>query len=209
MTLDQEPFNPLDRLHLAENIARILAEQPVRGMPPETFRGAGIYALYYDGAFAAYKPTSSRAFVRPIYVGSALPEGGRTGGMGLVKRKPTKKLHERLRQHAHSIEAVENLAVDDFHTRYLLLDDIWISLAENYLISYHLPLWNSKILEGFGIHAPGKGRRGQRRSLWDELHPGRPHAAERPGARRSARQIRGDIRNHWREVAKTKPKGNV
>jgi hypothetical protein len=34
------------------------------------------------------------------------------------------------------------------------------------------PLWN-RILDGFGIHDPGKGRHKQKASSWDILHPGR------------------------------------
>lgn len=198
MSQGQEPFNPLDKIHLAENISRVLAEQPLSGMPPDSFVGAGIYALYYKGPFQAYKPVSSSDFTSPIYVGSALPEGGRTGGIGLSQRR-TRKLYERLRQHARSIEAATNLEVADFRVRYLLLDDIWIPLAESYLIAVHRPVWNSSVVDGFGIHDPGKGRGGQRRSLWDELHPGRPYAVERPKARLAANEIAAAIEEYWRE----------
>ncbi len=40
------------------------------------------------------------------------------------------------------------------------------------LIRHFQPVWCS-IISGFGIHAPGKGRGGQMRSMWDEIHPGR------------------------------------
>lgn len=33
-----------------------------------------------------------------------------------------------------------------------------------------------RVLDGFGIHDPGKGRHRGKRSLWDTLHPGRKFA---------------------------------
>jgi hypothetical protein len=142
-----------------------------------------------------YEPISSEESVVPIYVGSALPEGGQTGAIG-VATPTTRKLYERLAQHARSIEVVENLNVKDFRSRYLLVDDVWIPLAENYMISKYRPLWNSVVLRGFGIHAPGAGRAGQRRSLWDELHPGRPFARDRPPAEILLDQIKDNVRRY-------------
>lgn len=40
------------------------------------------------------------------------------------------------------------------------------------LIEQFKPVWN-KVLDGFGNKTPGKGRKGQRQSPWDMLHPGR------------------------------------
>jgi len=43
-----QSYNPLDKLHLGESVARALLAQPVVVLPPPTsFVGAGIYALYY------------------------------------------------------------------------------------------------------------------------------------------------------------------
>lgn len=36
------------------------------------------------------------------------------------------------------------------------------------------------MIEGFGIHTPGKGRKKQVKSKWDTLHPGRSLAANLP-----------------------------
>ncbi len=41
-------------------------------------QGAGIYALYYEGAMAEYRPIADGR--RLIYAGKAVPKGSRTGG---------------------------------------------------------------------------------------------------------------------------------
>ncbi len=38
-----------------------------------------------------------------------------------------------------------------------------------------LPIWNT-LIDGFGNHDPGQGRRNQAKSRWDVLHPGRAWA---------------------------------
>lgn len=145
-------------------------------MPPrERFSGAGIYAIYYTGDFPAYGAVAAKnrdgQFALPIYVGEAVREGSRKGGL-LSDDKPTYKLHARLREHARSIEQAANLAIEQFHYRHLEVDDIWIPLGEALMITTFSPVWNKK-LEGFGIHTPG-GNRPQTTSPWDTLHPGRP-----------------------------------
>jgi hypothetical protein len=69
--------------------------------------------------------------------------------------------------------------LEDFQCRFLVVDDIWIPLAESMLIEIFRPAWNM-VIDGFGIHAPGKGRYGQQRSVWDSLHPGRSWAERLP-----------------------------
>lgn len=145
-------------------------------MPPgERFQGAGIYALYYTGDFPAYRAIFDQnkdgQFNLPIYVGEAVPEGSRKGGL-ISNARPTYKLFSRLREHARSIECAENLRIEDFHFRYLVVDDIWIPLGEALIIDTFAPVWN-KVIDGFGIHTPG-GNRPQTTSAWDTLHPGRP-----------------------------------
>jgi hypothetical protein len=145
-------------------------------MPPgDRFPGAGVYALYYTGPFPAYEVIAENnrggRLKLPIYVGEAVPEGFRKGGL-LTSARTTYKLHARLREHARSIEQAENLNLQDFHFRCLVVDDIWIPLGEALMIDTFAPLWNKKI-EGFGIHTPG-GNRPQTTSPWDTLHPGRP-----------------------------------
>ena len=78
-----------------------------------------------------------------------------------------------------SIATTENLKTADFHCRYLVSDDIWIPLGESLLIESFQPLWNV-LIEGFGIHTPGAGRKKQVRSKWDTIHPGRSLASDLP-----------------------------
>jgi hypothetical protein len=56
--------------------------------------------------------------------------------------------------------------------RFLVVGDIFIGLGEQLLIQQFRPLWNRHVA-GFGLHDPGAGRHGSKRSEWDELHPGR------------------------------------
>lgn len=172
------PFNPLDKRNLGESVADAMLLQPVGNLPPEPFIGAGIYALYYTGSFVLYGEIADRnrdsAFRWPIYVGKAVPAGARKGGFGLGE-DPGQVMYRRLCEHAASIEQASNLELSDFSCRFLVVEDIWIPLAESLLISMFSPLWNRKI-DGFGNHDPGKGRYNQQRSPWDVIHPGRPWA---------------------------------
>lgn len=177
------PYNPLDKRNLGESVAGALLRQPVGPLPPTNkFTGAGIYAVYYVGAFTAYRSITEknrdRKFDQPIYVGKAVPPGARKGGFGL-SIAPGTALWKRLNEHAKSLRAVANLSLKDFSCRYLVSDDIWIPLGESLLIERFHPLWNV-VIEGFGIHTPGAGRKKQVRSKWDTLHPGRPLAADLP-----------------------------
>jgi hypothetical protein len=173
------PFNPLDKRNLGESVADAILLQPVVPMPPPAFIGAGIYAIYYVGDFPAYASLARRnksgKFAWPIYVGKAVPAGARKGGFGLGE-DPGQVLFKRLGEHAASIEqATTTLKLADFFCRYLVVEDIWIPLAESLLIEKFSPPWNRKI-DGFGNHDPGKGRHKQQRSAWDALHPGRSWA---------------------------------
>lgn len=174
-----EVYNPLDKRNLGKSVADALLEQPARALADITsFEGAGIYVLYYHGAFPAYAPiaAANAGEMRwPIYIGKAIPSGGRKGA-SLTASARGKALFKRLVDHRDSIREAEagsgNLAVSDFQARYLTVDDIWIPLGESLLIARFRPLWNIA-LDGFGNHDPGKGRYNGLRPLWDHLHPGR------------------------------------
>ncbi len=178
-------YNPLDKESLGTSVREALLKQQVIAMDEllvksklrysNKFDGAGIYAIYYVGTFPAYKSIASQntggKFGAPIYVGKAVPEGSRKGGL-LDQEAPTNALFERLKLHAQGIEQVSNLHLSHFHCRSLIVEDIWIPLGETYMIHTFQPLWN-KLVAGFGIKTPGKRRRGQYASLWDTIHPGR------------------------------------
>lgn len=182
---DNQPYNPLDKRNLAENVADKMLAQPMQSLPLiQRFSGAGIYAIYYMGDFSAYQPIAvandnlDEPSAKPIYVGRAVPEGARKGLYGLISN-PGPVLFNRLNKHASSIKQVKNLHLEDFRCRYLVVDDIWIPLAESLLINRFSPIWNT-VVDGFGNHPPGGGRTGQRRSRWDTIHPGRGWAGNLP-----------------------------
>ena len=173
-----EPFNPLDKLNLGASVADKLLSTAVSPLPPEQFIGAGVYAIYYVGPFPAYGRLSEAnrggLFRRPIYVGKAVPAGARKGGLSLdAGHGPA--LWRRLSEHSESVRDALNLDVSDFFCRFLVVDDIWIPLAESMMIERFKPVWN-RVLDGFGNHDPGKGRHQGMRPPWDCLHPGRPWA---------------------------------
>jgi len=173
-------YNPLDKLNLAKSIELELLSRPAVSLSSlSDISGAGVYAIYYTGPFAAYAPlTRANAggkFSKPIYVGKAIPKGGRKGGLANDVASTGKALLDRLRQHASSINEAENLELEDFFVRYLVVDDIWIPLGENMLIETFQPLWN-RVIDGFGNKDPGQRRATQYKSPWDILHPGRGFA---------------------------------
>lgn len=169
----ENEFDPLDYHTIADTVISALFEKPLQSLPlSEVFSGAGVYMLYYSGGFEPYGPISNSEI--PVYVGKAIPRGGRRGLAALrqIERTADPSLFSRLRDHAQSIEAAENLDIDDFRCRYLVVTPIWISIAESLLIEKFQPVWNSAV-DGFGLHHPGTTRFSQKRSDWDMLHPGR------------------------------------
>lgn len=177
--LTYEPYNPLDKKNLGKSVAEALLESEVHSLPPEIrFVGAGVYAIYYTGDFNAYDSLVARnadGLRHPIYVGKAIPSGGRKGTMGTGNKKESPLWH-RLEEHAKSIRTVVNLHIEDFRCQYLVVDDIFISLGERLLIEMFHPVWN-RAIDGFGNHAPGRGRSNMERPRWDVLHPGRSWAS--------------------------------
>jgi hypothetical protein len=178
------PYNPLDKLNLARSIeTELLGREPIPLGSADKINGAGVYVIYYTGDFAAYVPIANAnrkgAFKQPIYVGKAIPKGGRKGGLTKDSSK-SRALADRLRQHATSIEEVSNLKLSGFWVRSLVVDDIWIPLGENMLIENFEPVWN-RAIDGFGNKDPGRRRATQYKSPWDVLHPGREFAEKLAG----------------------------
>jgi hypothetical protein len=172
-----EPYNPLDKRNLGANVANAMLASPVHPLPPEPFIGAGVYAIYYRGDFAPYQrlaQLNADAYNVPIYIGKAVPAGARKGGLGMGVDHGM-ALYNRLSDHFASLSAANNLDVNDFVCRYLVVDDIWIPLAESMMIERFKPLWN-RCIDGFGNHDPGSGRYQQQRSPWDCIHEGREWA---------------------------------
>ena len=123
------------------------------------------------------------------------PEGGRKA---TEEPDPDQVLFLRLRERARSIEQAENLNLADFWCRWLLVDEIWVPLAERLLIRLYRPVWNV-VGDGFGIHDPGAGRRAQKRSDWDVLHPGRTFAGKLPPRASDRGALAQRIARHFAE----------
>jgi len=186
-----KPFNPLDKRHLGESVADALLSAHIQPLPPEPFIGAGVYAIYYAGSFSAYGRLSefnrNGQYKCPIYVGKAVPAGARKGGLGL-EVEHGQAVFKRLSEHAESIKAANNLEISDFFCRFLVVDDIWIPLAESMLIERFKPVWN-RVLDGFGNHDPGKGRYNGMMPQWDCMHPGRAWAERLQPCSNTAEQL--------------------
>ena len=203
---DPTPYNPLDKTNLGLSVAEALLgrkPKPLGGL--ERFNGAGIYALYYTGDFPAYRALTLRnhgaeGLSAPIYVGKAIPAGGRKGA-SLATTGQTVALWKRLGEHAESIGACDNLRLRDFQCRFLVVDDIWIPLGESLLIAKFSPIWNS-LIDGFGNHDPGKGRYQGMRTRWDVLHPGRAWAGRCAARPEKAADIEREVASH---LARTQP----
>ena len=133
------------------------------------FYGSGVYALYYTGDFDAYQPVSHSE--TPLYIGKADPAAPNAS----TPLQQGEKLSGRLNDHKRSIIAAENLRVEDFECRYLVVRSAWQNTAETYLISGFLPIWNDEVGICFGIgkHGDKASTRSNTRSPWDTLHPGR------------------------------------
>lgn len=176
---NESVFNPLAKRNLGKSVVDALLESPTLPLRDVgQFPGAGVYAIYYHGAFPNYRPLSllnRLSSEYPIYVGKAIPKGGRKGTSADASLDST-ALSKRLQEHKGSIEAVTSLNIGDFTYRRLVVDDIWIPLGETLIIQRFQPLWN-QVVDGFGNHDPGSGRHAGMRPSWDELHPGRVWAA--------------------------------
>lgn len=194
-----EPYNPLNKRKIGEQVAAALLSRPIKNFPPEKFIGAGVYALYYTGDFPSYSFLASRnkdgKYLLPIYVGKAVPEGARKGGQGHNGNQGF-ALYKRLNDHAKSISAAKNLRLSDFQYRVLAVDDIGIPLTESMLIEKFLPIWNC-LLEGFGNHDPGKGRKNMMTPAWDCYHPGRTWAENLKPCSKTIQQLDKEIRDYF------------
>lgn len=205
-------FNPLSYRSLGAATAEALMERdivPMSELP--SFKGEGIYAIYYKGDFEPYSVISEAndhdQWRMPIYVGKADPQGGRHGVRDDDAEAETKAsagvsdgypLRKRLWEHIASINAAQNLNIEHFWCRFMLVNQVWVGLGETMMISRHTPIWNAPI-NGFGNHNPGVGRPGKRgvrtgRSRWDTLHPGRPWAVNLPARAESAETIANEAR---------------
>lgn len=204
---DETAYNPLDPKEIAANVADKMLQRPPHGLGQiSSFRGAGIYAIYYLGDFPAYRRLANLnkggALRMPIYVGKAAPQGKRKGGLVFDDSKSL-ALFSRLSDHADSIRACENLDIKDFQCCYLIVDHLWLELAEAMLIARFAPLWN-RLIDGFGNHDPGQGRYTGMRPRWDVLHPGRHWAAKCKPREDTAEEIEQEVIAYLRNAIPSK-----
>lgn len=198
---DYKPFDPLSYANLGASVADALIERdpvPMTAIPP--FMGEGVYAIYYLGDFDAYSALTEAnkdgKWQVPIYVGKADPPGGRKGGLPDELSGST-SLRNRLMKHGRTIASAQNLNIDHFYCRFLLVNHLWLELAENMMITRFAPIWNT-LIDGFGNNDPGSGRYAQLVSRWDVLHPGRSWAdrcARRP---ETSETIAREVADHLR-----------
>lgn len=185
---------------IVKDTIRFFNGTPVMDMPPpESFQGAGVYALYYIGRSPIYEPLyklNRMSFSVPIYVGKAVPRGWR---QARSQQSNSNALFARLNDHCRSINQVSNLNLEDFKCRFMILEDAaadMISTAEAFLIREYKPVWNSAI-DGFGNHAPGSGRTGQAKSDWDVLHPGREWAEQCTGESNTLEYVKSKVKDYF------------
>jgi hypothetical protein len=174
MKLEDHIFQSESFVKLIDEAVDFMVNTPMELLPPEAkFSGGGVYALYYNGDFPLYQNIYSKNPELPIYVGKAVLPGWRQGKETSKKGDPA--LYRRLSEHSRNINAVDNLELEYFSCRFVVLksqEADLISIVEAAMIRKYNPLWNSHI-DGFGNHDPGKGRYEQAKSEWDVLHPGR------------------------------------
>lgn len=191
-------FDPTDPVTIGRLIAETLLDQPRHALESiPRFYGAGVYAIYYNGSFQPYSPI--KLTDHPIYIGKADPDDAEA----TTPERQGDRLWQRLvKDHAKSISHVENLELDDFECRYLVVKSRWQKTAEDYLIGKLKPVWNTemKVCYGFSKHGDAATTRGNSRSPWDTLHPGRKWAwlAGNKDNRFSAQDITNRIGEHFR-----------
>lgn len=196
--MTEQPYNPLDKYNLADSISLKITQKTLIPLADaHDILGSGIYLLYYTGDVSAYREISRpiEDLETPIYVGRAIPAGGRKGGKSETVKKD-KAISARLQQHAGSIREAHDLKLEDFYFRHLVIDPIWIPLAENALIGRYRPVWNLAV-DGFGNKDPGGRRATQHKSPWDKLHPGRLFAEKLAESGASTDSMRERVADHF------------
>jgi hypothetical protein len=187
-------FDPTDPTTAGRVVALTMVAQarhPLSAIPD--FYGAGVYAIYYKGDYEHYRPLSGTD--HPIYVGKADP--ATPSAKDAVAQDV--KLSRRLKDHAKSIrKATTTLNIEDFDCRFLIVQSGFQKSAEDYLINMFKPIWNSetKICFGLGKHGDSSDTRGNKRSPWDTLHPGRAWADASLENQKEPGLIAEQIREH-------------
>lgn len=147
------PYDPLDKTNLGRGVENALLARPrvsLMAVPP--FWGARIYALYHIGDHGLFRPISQSEI--SIYVGKAVPSGGRTD-----QTQQTCALWNRIDEHRDRVEQATDLAGDDFEVRYFVADELFIPMAERLMIRGFAAVRNL-VVDCFGNHDAGASARG-------------------------------------------------
>lgn len=142
---------------------------PLEEIRDGRFFGSGVYAIYYKGEdITPYLPIANTE--TPIYVGKAVPEN-RTAESAYDQGTV---LWRRLKEHRNSMVA-GGLNPADFQYRHAIIQSGMEGAVEDFMIRLFKPIWNKelKICYGIGKHGDAATTRGNRRSPWDTMHPGR------------------------------------
>ena len=196
--VDPQTFHSQDFERIINEAIEFLEHSPLHILPiTEKFKWSGVYCLYYEGPFDLYSGYSFDN-PRPIYIGKSVPPGWQKARAKVSK--VNYQLFRRLNDHCKSIELAENLNLDDFRCRYMILEPSLISTVESAMINKHKSLWNC-FLTGFGNHDQGRSRRGQKKPAWDHLHSGRVWSSlmnsdlDIEQVRREIIEFEGNLRN--------------
>lgn len=192
-------FEPSDPNVAGRIVAIAMIAQPRKPLATiDKFYGSGVYALYYNGDFKAYRGLSKKE--HPIYVGKADP----ADPASKTAMEQGDRLSNRLNDHRKNIvKAASTLRIEDFEYRALVVQTGYQTAAEDYLIHLFNPIWNHEtgICYGPGKHGDAPATRANLRSPWDTLHPGREWAHRDPKMRdaRPVKKIVQDIEEHLAE----------
>lgn len=192
-------FNPANprTVGLFVSIALLAQDRhPLASVRP--FYGSGVYAIYYEGPFPAYRPLAKSE--NPIYVGKADPATPEAKS----PREQEQRLYRRINEHFKTIKNhAANLDIAHFTCRSLVVQSGLQTAAEDYLIHLFRPIWNKQIgiAMGIGKHGDAPETRGNQRSPWDTLHQGRKWAHSDPKMRdqKSEAQIVANIATHFQK----------
>ena len=162
MSIPFAPFKREDHVYSNPAFAEFLKDavrsfngSPVAPMPPPSFIGSGVYALYctaVKGPYAKFgKEINRLEYKVPIYVGKAVPPGWRQSRQLDGSADKSTPLYSRLCQHSHSIEQGKGLSLSDFACRVLPFSASEQTLATkivDFMVTLYKPLWNT-IVRGF------------------------------------------------------------
>lgn len=197
-----DPTNP-DTAGRLVALALVAQDKVPLGRVARTY-GSGVYAIYYHGDYPYYAPLSGTE--TPIYVGKADPKQADAK----TSREQGPQLFGRLADHRKMIKTVgahaianslpHPLRVEDFYCRRLVCATNAQYVAERHLIGTFKPIWNQEMQICWGIskHGDAADTRGNSRSPWDVLHPGRKWAmAPKLLDKMPSETIHQKIRNHF------------